>query len=269
MDLLTTKDEALALSMAYEIESLNRERAELQNKIWDEVRVQVEVGIQQGLYRHGILIGHRDWHEGVVGIVASRVTETFKKPAAVISIREDLAKGSVRSYGGKDVLEALRECSSLLKNFGGHKFAAGCAFLPQNYSLMVEAFDQAVEKLKSDSSHQLNIDYHCEVHELNHRVLEELEKLGPYGPGHPEPVFAVRAQGSQVKVLKERHLKFQLSRQVEAVWFNAAENNDWKELKLLEQTCHWAGVPELNRFAGRVTPTLRIRDYHLLENETT
>ena len=95
LELLSTTDSARALDLARELEKLNSERAELQNQIWDQVRDRVEKGIAAGKYKHGIAVADPGWHEGVVGIVASRVTETFRRPAAVISVREDYAKGSV------------------------------------------------------------------------------------------------------------------------------------------------------------------------------
>src|SRR6185312_1032076 len=109
LELLSTTDPARAFELAHELERLNSERAELQNRIWDQVRARVEKGIAEGKFKSGIVVGDPEWHEGVVGIVASRVTETFRRPAAVIAVREDFAKGSVRSFGGKDVLAALRE----------------------------------------------------------------------------------------------------------------------------------------------------------------
>ena len=106
LELLTTEDPVRAGELARELERLNEERAATQNAIWDQVRERVEQGIAQGHFKNGIVVADSSWHEGVVGIVASRVTETFRRPAAVIALREDFGKGSVRSYGGKDVLSA-------------------------------------------------------------------------------------------------------------------------------------------------------------------
>src|SRR6185312_7336653 len=125
--------------------------AQIQNQIWDEVRARVEKGLSEGKYRYGIALGDPGWHEGVVGIVASRVTETFRKPAAVIALREDFGKGSVRSYAGKDVLSALRASSHVLLGFGGHKHAAGLSVALDKVDELAEAFDQALANIAEDA----------------------------------------------------------------------------------------------------------------------
>lgn len=263
LELLTTRDEARATELALALEKLNQERAELQNQIWDEVRARVEKGIAAGMYRHGILVADRNWHEGVVGIVASRVTETFRRPAAVIALREDHGKGSVRSYGGKDVLAALRSCSGFLLGFGGHRHAAGLSVALDRVDELVEAFDRALGSIEEDAeSLPLLIEGSCEIRDLDLTTLQELESLGPFGPGNPEPVFSFRAPVREHRVLKGRHLKMTLGgeTQIEAIWFHAAERSEWVSGTLLREEAEWAGVPEINRFRGQMTPTFRIRD---------
>jgi single-stranded-DNA-specific exonuclease len=274
LELLTTEDAARASSLAQELERLNTERAEIQNQIWDQVRARVERGIQDGKYRHGIAVADSEWHEGVVGIVASRVTETFKKSAVVIALREDLGKGSARSFGGKDVLGALRQCSSDLLGFGGHKHAAGLSIALDRVDEFAEAFDLAIENLPEESgAASLWVEGACSLHELDVRSLQELERLGPFGPGNPEPVFTVRALAKSHRVLKGRHLKLSLGSggssswvgQMDAIWFHGAERKEvMDKLEQFEER-EWAGVPELNRFRGQVTPTLRVRDWRKLE----
>ncbi len=271
LELLTTTDSERATELAQELERLNQERANLQNQIWDEVRVRVEKGIAEGKYRFGIAIADSKWHEGVVGIVASRVTETFRKPAAVIALREDFGKGSVRSFGGKDVLAALRECSSHLLGFGGHKYAAGLSVGLNQMDDFADAFDHAVEKLQAEgNSGSLMIEGACTIEDLNIRSLQELERLGPFGPGNPEPVFTIQASVRTHRVLKGRHLKLNLtssrssflnSSAIEAIWFHGAERKDISTSENFEEMREWAGVPELNRFRGQMTPTLRVRDW--------
>jgi single-stranded-DNA-specific exonuclease len=277
LELLTTTDEARATELALTLERLNAERANLQNQIWDQVRAKIIQGMQNGQYRHGIVVADSSWHEGVVGIVASRVTETFRKPAAVISLREDFGKGSVRSYGGKNVLEALRQCSSVLMGFGGHAFAAGLSVALDQVDLLAEQFDRAVEAIPSGrNAGSLWIEGSCSIQDLSVKTLQELEKLGPFGPGNPEPVFALRASTQEHKILKGRHLKLQLAQSgwsqtpqaphvlIEAIWFHAAEKTEILGAVISGEEQEWAGVPELNRFRGQVTPTFRVRDWRRL-----
>jgi single-stranded-DNA-specific exonuclease len=271
LELLTTTDELRATELAHELERLNQERANIQNQIWDEVRARVEKGISEGKFKHGIVVADPSWHEGVVGIVASRVTETFRKPAAVIALREDFGKGSVRSYAGKDVLAALRASAHTLLGFGGHRHAAGLSVALDRVDELAEAFDQALANIAEDADAKpLLIEGSCSIEELDLQTLRELEHLGPFGPGNPEPVFSVRASVRGHRVLKGRHLKLDLVPRpvgaafspiaMEAIWFHAAERDELMSEDVLSQEAEWAGVPELNRFRGQVTPTFRVRD---------
>lgn len=265
LELLTTQDEARAYELAETLEALNKERADTQNRIWDQVKAEVESRIQAGEFRHGIVVANREWHEGVVGIVASRVTETFHRPAAIISLREDFGKGSVRSFAGKDVLLALQKSAEHLKTFGGHRHAAGLSIEIPNVDAFARAFDAALSEIPTDESDgALYIEGECDISELDYKTLQEIERMGPFGNGNPEPVFRVVGRVRNPSLLKGRHLKFSLVPDaqtpgaiIEAIWFHADERRE----KLMELgRAEWAAVPELNRFGGRVTPTLRVRD---------
>lgn len=262
--LLMTQDEAEAFRLATEIERLNLERSELQNRIWDSVRSRVEQGIAQGYFKHSVVVGDPSWHEGVVGIVASKVTEHFHRPAAVLALRDDFGKGSVRSFGGKDVLAALRECSHLLIGFGGHRHAAGLSLNPAQLHLFAEAWDHALSKMSEHKqAKQLQLDGICDLSDFDAVTLQHLEKMGPFGTGNPEPLFAFKATVSHLQYIKGRHLKMLLtqsssSAKIEALWFHAAER---KNIPQLGEQYYWAGTPELNRFRGQVTPCVRIKDY--------
>lgn len=265
LEMLTTLDDLRAHELAHELERLNEERATIQNQIWDEVRVRVEQGIANGQFKHGILVADANWHEGVVGIVASRVTETFRRPAAVLALREDFGKGSVRSFAGKDVLAALRVCAPYLLGFGGHKHAAGLSVALDQVQALAEAFDAALGDLSEDlDARPLLVEGACSLEELDFQTLQELENLGPFGPGNPEPVFTMKASVRSHRVLKERHLKLDLvttgtRSSLEAIWFHAAERPEVMN-GLLQGEVEWAGVPELNRFRGNITPSFRVRD---------
>jgi len=267
LEMLTTQDSIRATELALELERLNKERAEIQNQIWDQIRVRVEKGIAEGRFQHGIVVADSQWHEGVIGIVASRVTETFHRPAAVIALREDYGKGSVRSYGGKDILAAMRASAEHLLGFGGHKHAAGLSLGLDRVDAFADAFDQALASISEDSAAgALWVEGSCSIDELDIPTLEELEQLGPFGPGNPEPVFTFRASIRDHRILKGRHLKLNLtgstelqdSSSIEAIWFHAAESHELSD-EFLKSEAEWAGVPELNRFRGQMTPTVRVR----------
>jgi single-stranded-DNA-specific exonuclease len=271
LKVLTSQDPTESHQLAQELEEINKSRAELQNQIWDDVRDQVTRGIEKGLYSHAVVVASENWHEGVVGIVASKVTDHFKRPAIVLAIREDgIAKGSVRSYAGYNVLEALHLTKDHLKGYGGHKFAAGLSLDQEGLEKFIVAYNEAMAGLtptKKEETYEIEGKFLIE--EFNPKALEEIEKFAPYGVGNPEPLFAVAASVEEQRVLKGRHLKLKLgspvkgAKGIEGIWFNAAERLEITEF--LEKSaqhrksCLFTGFPELNRYLGRVTPTLRIK----------
>lgn len=268
-ELLSTADAGRASKLAAELEAANLERQEIQNRIWDEVRARVEAGIARGEFRHAIVVGDPGWHEGVVGIVASRVVDTFRRPAAVLALREDFGKGSVRSANGIDVLGALRACAGLLRTFGGHRHAAGLSVELGSFEAFARAFDEAVGEqaaLGPTEAPLLETDGELSFAEITPKLLRELERMGPYGPGHREPVFTLRAEVERYQILKGRHLKLTLrdesgERSLAGIWFGAGERFEALEPSLKRgEFSEWVGIPELNRFRGSVTPTLRVRD---------
>lgn len=268
LQLLVTRDQKEATEIAFELERLNADRMRIQNEIWDEVKERVKQGMDQGKYQHGIVVADPNWHEGVVGIVASRVTETFHRPAIVLSMNEEegFAKGSVRSFGGVNVLEAVRENASLLIGFGGHRFAAGCSLSLDQVEAFSEGFDQAVAKSKLEPEKEevsiLNFEDEVSVGDLDPKTLLEIEALAPFGPANPEPLFRLKALPVERRILKDRHLKMSLvseGQSIDAIWFHAAEKEE--SLQKRKEQSDWIGVPELNRFRGRVTPTFRVKDW--------
>jgi single-stranded-DNA-specific exonuclease len=267
-EVLTTQSKEKAHQLAQELETINKSRADLQNQIWDEVRGEVQSKIDSGKFSHAVVVASKNWHEGVVGIVASKVTDHFKKPAIVLAIREDdIAKGSVRSYGGYNVLEALHLSKHFLKGYGGHKFAAGLSLSPDDVDAFSDHYNEMMKDMvPSKSKDELHIEGEVSLQEMTPKALEELERLAPYGPGNPEPLFALTTSVDTQSVLKGRHLKLKLSKTplIEGIWFNAAERLEYTILveksAQHKNLCVFAGIPELNRFMGRVTPTLRIKD---------
>lgn len=265
LEMLTTQDVSRAQELAQELERLNRERMALQDKIWDEVKAEVEKGIADGKYVHAVVVGKAQWHEGVVGIVASRVVDMFHRPAAVISFKEGHGKGSVRSFNKVDILEGLRTAKDYLLGFGGHRHAAGLTVKEENLENFARAFDEAVaaEKVKTSSASEalLWIDGLVEEKDLELKTFLELEKLGPFGPGNPEPVIALKARVGFKKILKGRHWKMRLN-SLDAIWFHAEDKVKRKNLEyeLDQKDSEWALVPEVNRFRGRMSPVLHVKD---------
>ena len=173
--------------------------------------------------------------------------------------------------------EGLRRCSDLFLGFGGHRHAAGLSLKPENIAAFTERFDQAMGEIPADDSQKpLTIEASAPLDALTVTVLEQFESLGPFGPGNPEPVIALRAHASGHRVMKERHLKLDLVAEIaprqklEAVWFFGLERiPENSGIESLSVDAWWAGVPEINRFRGKRTPTLRVRDWKAEFNATS
>lgn len=278
---LISTDAFEAQNLAQELEKLNQSRAEMQNGIWDEIRQQVEAQIHEPHFSHAIVIAQENWHEGVVGIVAARVVEHFKRPAIVMSVREDgTLKGSVRSLRNIDVLSALHECKFLLKSYGGHKMAAGVSLALENYPAFQKLFNESIKNIIenpeiSTPELQVRIESEVQAQEFTLQNLEMLEKLGPFGPGNPEPVFSSLAKIESFQILKGRHLKLKFMTEskmpLDGIWFNAAEQRDYltwvEKISQYQLTAHFAGIPEVNRFRGRAASSIRLRSLQSPEGQ--
>ncbi len=276
LECLTTTDESRGRELARHIEDLNQERMRIQNQIWDEIRSSLltESGPESGLDRfpHGIVVADSSWHEGVVGIVASRIVDFFKKPACVLFIREDgTAKGSVRSARGLNVLDALRSCEDFLLTYGGHHYAAGLSLKQENLDAFCVRWNEAlgVQSQHLPLQKKTIIDLVVQFSELSLRAFRDIERLAPFGPGNPEPHLALLAVPSSPQLIKSRHLKFTLSdpadsfKKMDAIYFNGTDDDQIftgieraaKEGRAL----WWVGAADINRFLGQQKSTFRIK----------
>ncbi len=208
--LLITESPEEALTISQELERLNRRRRNIEDEILKEAREKAKklVEIEK---RYVIVLGAKGWHEGVLGIVASKLSEEFYRPSVVLSFKEDLAKGSARSIEGFSIYEALKNCKEVLLSFGGHEGAAGL-ILNRN---MVDEFERVINLYAMKLPKQifvpkLKIDAFVSLKDVTKESFEVLKRFAPFGVGNPEPVFAVN--GLEVvgypRVIKDKHLKF-------------------------------------------------------------
>lgn len=266
LDLLMQRDSSIAARQAFELEAMNLERQKIQEQVWLAAKAQADEKIQLSRCTNAIVVASEDFHEGVVGIVASRLVDFFQRPACVISLHEGKAKGSLRSYAGKDVLEGLRRSASHLLSFGGHRHAAGVQLERDNVDQFEKAFDEAMFELSSDENlRPLWVDMQVTLEELSHEVFQEIESMAPFGPGNPEPLLLVRAQCSAISVLKDKHYKFNLKSPenvgvaIEAIYFQASDRFEVQDLE--KNTGYWLVTPEFNRFRGKTDRVLRVKDF--------
>ena len=189
VNLLTETHIEAAETIAKEIETFNTDRRDTDKQITQEALKQIEAHNEQ--HRFTNVVYHENWHKGVIGIVASRLIETYYKPTLVFTKSGDKLAASARSVSGFDVYNALEACSEYIEQFGGHKYAAGLTLKEENY----EAFKAKFEEVVSNTieAHQLspeiNIDGQIELHTINDKLMRVLKQFAPFGPGNRTPVF--------------------------------------------------------------------------------
>jgi len=212
--LLRAADYATARVLALEIEAFNVERRALDKEITQEALALIlEKGEEE---RFSSVVYKEEWHKGVIGIVATRLTETYYRPTLVFTKSGDRLAASARSVNGFDIYQALERCSQHLEQFGGHAFAAGLTLLEERYEAFKEAFEEVVrEGLDSKRpQRELDIDALIDLERIDDNLMYFLKQFAPFGPGNPLPVFMaqdLRDSGHARRVGAEgEHLKAHL-----------------------------------------------------------
>jgi single-stranded-DNA-specific exonuclease len=214
LQLLLTRDEAEATELAALLDAQNRERQGVEKKICGEA--EEEVGKTFNPERDAaIVVGAREWHPGVLGIVASRLARTYHRPALVVGFDSTgLGKGSGRSIEGFSLVEALGRCEEWLEKFGGHKMAAGLTVREEHFPAFAGAFRKTARDLLSDENLQprLHLDHELTFSELNAELLRWYQVLQPFGSGNLQPIFFARTVEPTVapRIVKDKHLVLHL-----------------------------------------------------------
>lgn len=193
VELLTAADPTAAQAAAQELEQLNRRRQEIEKELLENI--QESLGASPELVgRHSLVLAGADWHEGVIGIVASRLVKTHHRPVILTAVRDGLAKGSARGIEGLDLHELLSGCSNLLESYGGHAMAAGLALKPDNLERFRQRFDALAAAALSPEQRLpvLRVDCELALEDIDATLVDELEHLQPFGEANPEPLFMAR-----------------------------------------------------------------------------
>ena len=266
VELLTRADAQRARRIADKLEQQNVERQKIQRQILEQAVDMVEAGRLPAAADRAIALASANWHAGVVGIVASRLVDRFHRPAVVIAIDGEDGKGSARSIEGFHMRDALAACAEHLSSFGGHAMAGGLRLPAGNIKAFAEAFTRyAAERLSAgDLRPVLRIDAETTLAELSFPVVQQFEQLAPFGPGNPRPLVAVRS--CRVLAAPQRlgrsgatvsFLVVQGSARLRCVGFGMGDLVD--ELAGIN-TVDIVGRPGLNRFGGRTSVEMQLRD---------
>ncbi len=211
--LLTTADAATADALAEELDRENRSRQEIERRMLEEAIADAALRVAAGA--RGLVLSRPDWHPGVVGIVASRIVERFHRPAVLVGVADGLGKGSGRSIPAFHLHDALAACAGNLIKFGGHRHAAGLTIAPSEVPAFREAFERHAAAALDDDDlvPRTRIDAWVGATDLDDRAAADLDRLGPFGAGNPEPVFGIRARPSRARQVGAEgvHLKLVLA----------------------------------------------------------
>lgn len=215
VELLVEKDYQAALEKAGCINLYNEARKDLDKQMTDEAFKQVEQ-LPRLDDRRSVVIYNESWHKGVIGIVASRLTEQYYRPAVVLTRSDGVATGSARSVSGFDVYKAVQSCSDLLENFGGHTYAAGLSMKVENVPEFAERFEAYVQEHIMDTQTEatLAIDAYLDFKDVTFKFYQQLKRFAPFGPQNERPVFCTRRVydygTSKVVGRGQEHIKLEL-----------------------------------------------------------
>lgn len=262
--LLTTEDPSEASYIAGYLEQANQERQRIETRIRNEIRERVVKEVDLA-HENVIVMASREWHQGVIGIVASKIVEEFYRPCILISLQEDgSGKGSARSIPGFNIYEGLEACSDLLDRFGGHKYAAGLTLGDANIPLLRERLSKvAAERLKEeDFIPEITMDAEIDLEEISFPLLKEMALLPPYGISNPEPLIVTRRlRMMEPRIVGRDHLKIKLRKgraYFDGIGFSmgSAYNDIIKRGEVVDA----AYTPELNFWNGTYGIQLKLRD---------
>ncbi|UII77741.1 single-stranded-DNA-specific exonuclease RecJ [Flagellimonas sp. HMM57] len=265
VNLLVETDLNSAEKFAAAIEAFNSDRRNLDQQITEEALVQIQENKEEN--RFTSVVYDENWHKGVIGIVASRLTETYYRPTLVFTKSGEKLAASARSVKGFDVYNALEGCSDCLEQFGGHKYAAGLTLLENQYETFKAQFEKVVSE-SIDSSlleRELTIDAKIELHQIDDKLMRIIKQFAPFGPGNMTPVFMaekVQDAGYAKGIGEdEKHLKISVfqngSPKFGAIGFNLG--NKLERVKNENQFAIAFTLDE-NEWNGTTTLQLKLKD---------
>jgi len=229
VELFASTDEQKTRVLAGEMDRLNRERQQIEGQILKDIenRFDSNPALSQ---QWVIMIDGEGWHRGVIGIAATKLTEKFNRPALVISKDDGIGYGSARSIKGFHLLNALESCRDLFDRFGGHAQAAGFQLPVKHMAELRRRLNIFAEKVikAEDLRPALEIDTEIRLSDVDDEAYQQLERLSPFGPANPEPVFAARELSviAEPRLLKGKHVKFRVEQDgkaLDAIGWNMAQ----------------------------------------------
>ncbi len=267
VELLMNEDENKARDIALMLNELNSERQQVESDILEQAKKQlasVDIAAAKTL-----VVAGKDWHPGVIGIVASRLVDLYYRPTIVVSLQDGVGKGSCRSIKGFHLFDALTAAKDTLVQFGGHEMAAGLTVLPENIDALREALDAFAAQTLSEDDYIPCLDVEAELRpeEITIDLVEELALLEPYGMDNPRPLFCclgVWGSGAHAIGRERQHLKFSVgggNHTIEVIGWNMSG----KAVTVDRGPVDMAYVPELNEWNGKISVQCKLTDIRASE----
>ncbi|MBT8339677.1 MAG: single-stranded-DNA-specific exonuclease RecJ [Desulfatitalea sp.] len=228
LDLLCAQSIAAAEPLAHDLNVLNQRRQQLEAELFHHIVAFLDARADTS-NRKSLLVAGANWHEGVLGIVATKLVERYRKPVLVLSGKDCMAKGSGRSVPHIDLYDTLNRCAHLLETFGGHSSAAGLSLRLENIDPLRHAFEAAVQQAQceTEAASELLIDSELNLDQIDARLIDDLERLSPFGTDNPAPIFMARnVRVTSAAMVGHRHRKMTLcqphqqARPIDAMLFN-------------------------------------------------
>lgn len=263
--LLLTDDFTEARVLAEKLDSYNRQRQFMEKKILRDILE--SIGDNASIEKTNSFVFASDkWHQGVVGIVASRLVELFNRPSFVISLNNGVGKGSGRSVSGFNIYKGIQQCEHLLLSFGGHYHAAGISIKEENICDFAKRLDEITGSGTEtfETASQISIDTECPIENITSEWMKQMEILAPFGSKNPEPLlYARNVKASNLLIVGNNHLKMWLKSNgasYDSIWFNMAKYIT----DLTGANFDIVFTPQINNWNGSPDIQLKIKDVNIL-----
>ena len=224
VSLLTSDDDVEVERLAGIIQSNNQVRQQIQEKVFNEAEKLAEIKLQKHPDKSSLVLFSQDWHPGVLGIIASRIVKKYGLPCVILSSKDSIAKGSLRTANELNLYRVLEQCSNILIQFGGHSAAAGVTIYEDKIKEFENKFESIISNYDFEAGEPLEIDSLVKFSEINIDLISDIEKMEPFGKGNPYPIFVSKNVKIESKrVLKDKHLEMYLNQdnfKMRAIWFN-------------------------------------------------
>ena len=256
---LTAKNAFEARDLARELNTLNSQRQTIEKKIVEQIETMIDDHPDWEQHKIWVL-AKEGWHPGVLGVVASKIMDKYRRPTLILNIQDGVAKGSGRSIDGFDLFQTLSRVQHLLLRFGGHYHAAGLTLSTLHLEELTTALQaMAQEQIKPETLlPQIRVDAAIGLEELTRETMQQILDLAPFGTDNPEPVFLCEAvEIMDARILSDKHLKLRVRQKqavMEAIGFGQAGKY------LANSKINLVFTPEINRYRGLETIQLRILD---------